>query len=90
MALFIYGFKSKYEGFRESFCESLHVQLAAKLFCLETFMVYLVLSTINDSHVSTIIVSNDSLVNACQLVDVGERHKQVDTEQSVVLGYDDQ
>ena len=35
MALFKYGFKRKYEGF----CEGLRVQLATKLFYLETFMV---------------------------------------------------
>ena len=30
----------KYEGFCEIFCEGLCVQLAMKLFCLETLMVY--------------------------------------------------
>ena len=40
MALFKYGFKRKYEGFRKFFCKGLSVQLAVKLFCLETFIVY--------------------------------------------------
>ena len=34
MALFKYGFKRKYVGFRKSFCKGLHVQLATKLSCL--------------------------------------------------------
>ena len=40
MALFKYGFEKKYEGFGEVFRKGLCVQLTAKLFCLETFMVY--------------------------------------------------
>ena len=44
MALFRYGFKRKYVGFRKSFCKDLHVQLAMKLFYLKTFMVYDILS----------------------------------------------
>ena len=41
MALFKCGFRRKYEWFHESFfCEGLHVQLAMKLFCLKTFMIY--------------------------------------------------
>ena len=40
MALFRYGFKRKYVGFRKGFCKDLHVQLAVKLFYLKTFMVY--------------------------------------------------
>ena len=47
MALFKYGFKRKYEGFREFFHKGLHVQLAVKLFCLETFMLYSMLATSN-------------------------------------------
>ena len=37
MTLFIYGFK---RGSAKAFHEGLRVQLAAKLFCLETFMAY--------------------------------------------------
>ena len=40
MALFRYGFKREYVEFCESFHEGLCVQLTAKFFCLETFVVY--------------------------------------------------
>ena len=40
MALFRYGFKREYVEFCESFHEGLCVQLTAKCFCLETFVVY--------------------------------------------------
>ena len=56
MVLFKYGFKTKY-NIRESarnFCKVLRVQLATKLFCLETFMVYSIAHVVMTPPVYTV------------------------------------
>ena len=48
--------------FAKVFCEGLHVQLAAKLFCLENFMVYDIFNCIYSSKVSLYHTFNEVAV----------------------------